>query len=297
MFLVTDVTGHVGRAVLAELANQPVAVRALLQEPVDLPIKAPNIEAVRPDPEDPSSLQRAVEGVEAVFLASQFSPHIAEAHRKIAKAAKAGGAKRFVQLSGVGANPQMCCARMLRWLGQAETGVATETGVDNCPDIAVTRLRPSYLLQMLFEFAPTIAQQGLIAGPFRSTEWSWVDARDVASVAVAALKDPSHAGRVYTVTGSESLSFPQIADRLSHILGKPVRYHDITANEARGWLQAKGLSPVMIEAKLELWDACASNMLNVAPNSVVQDVTGRPPRTLEDFIHDYKARFLSASAA
>ena len=297
MFLVTDVTGHVGRAVLAELANQPVAVRALVQESADLPIKAPNIEAVRPDPEDPASLQRAVEGVEAVFLASQFSPHIAEAHRRIAKAAKAGGAKRFVQLSGVGANPQMCCARLLRWMGQAETGVAAETGVDNCPEIAVTRLRPSYLLQMLFEFAPTIAQQGLIAGPFRSTPWSWVDARDVAAVAVAALKDPSHAGRIYTVTGPESLSFPQIADRLSHILGKPVRYNDITANEARGWLQAKGLSPVMIEAKLELWDACASNMLNVAPNTVVQDVTGRPPRTLEEFIHDYKARFLSASAA
>lgn len=291
MFLVTDVTGHVGRAVLAELANQPVAVRALLQEPVDLPIKAPNIEAVRPDPDDPSSLQRAFEGVEAAFLASGYSPHIAEAHLKLANAAKAAGVRRFVQLSGVGANPQMCCARMLRWLGQAESGVAA------CPDVALTRLRPAYMLQLLFEFAPTIAQQGLIAGPFRSNAWSWVDARDVAAVAVAALKDPSHAGRIYTVTGSESLSFPQIADRLSHILGKPVRYHDITANEARGWLQGKGLSPVMIEAKLEYWDACASNMLNVPPNSVVQDVTGRPPRSLEAFVQDYKARFLSASAA
>jgi uncharacterized protein YbjT (DUF2867 family) len=291
MFLVTDVTGHVGRAVLAELANQPVAVRALLQEPVDLPIKAPNIEAVRPDPDDPNSLQRAFEGVEAAFLASGFSPHIAEAHLKMANAAKAAGVKRFVQLSGVGANPQMCCARMLRWLGQAESGVAA------CPEVAVTRLRPAYMLQLLFEFAPTIAQQGLIAGPFRSNAWSWVDARDVAAVAVAALKDPSHAGRIYTVTGSESLSFPQIADRLSHILGKPVRYNDITANEARGWLQGKGLSPVMIEAKLEYWDACASNMLNVPPNTVVQDVTGRPPRSLEAFVQDYKARFLSASAA
>jgi uncharacterized protein YbjT (DUF2867 family) len=291
MFLVTDVTGHVGRAVLAELANQPVAVRALLQEAGDLPIKAPNIEAVRTDPDDPGSLQRAVEGVEAVFLASGFSPQIAEAHLKIANAAKAAGVKRFVQLSGVGANPQMCCARALRWLGQAETGVAA------CPDVLLTRLRPTYMLQMLFEFAPTIAQQGLIAGPFRSTPWSWVDARDVAAVAVAALKDPSHAGRIYTVTGSESLSFPQIADRLSHILGKPVRFNDITANEARGWLQGKGMSPVMIEAKLELWDACASNMLNVAPNAVVQDVTGRPPRSLEEFVQDYKSRFLSASAA
>jgi uncharacterized protein YbjT (DUF2867 family) len=291
MFVVTDVTGHVGRAVLAELANQPVAVRALLPESGDLPIKAPNIEAVRADSADPSSLPRAFEGAEAAFLASGYSPHIAEAHLKLANAAREAGVKRFVQLSGVGANPQMCCARMLRWFGQAENGVAA------LPDVQLTRLRPTYMLQLLFEFAPTIAQQGLIAGPFRSTQWSWVDARDVAAVAVAALKDPSHAGRIYTVTGSESLSFPQIADKLSHILGRPVRYQDITANEARGWLQGKGLSPVMIEAKLEYWDACASKMLNVAPNSVVQEVTGRAPRTLEEFVQDYKARFLSASAA
>src|SRR4030095_16652769 len=125
-------------------------------------------------------------------------------------------------LPTVGATPQMCCARMLRWLGQAETGVAA------CPDVAVTRLRPSYMLQMLFEFAPTIAQQGLINGPFRSTQWSGVDARDGASGALPALKDPPNARRIYTVTGSDSLSFPQIADRLSHILGKPVRYQDIT---------------------------------------------------------------------
>ena len=47
----------------------------------------------------------------------------------------------------------------------------------------------------------------------------------------------------------------------------------------------------MIEAKLELWDACASNLINVAPNSVVKEVTGREPRSLEDFVRDYKDRF------
>src|SRR5688572_24611994 len=110
MFLVTDVTGHVGRAVLAELANQPVAVRALLADSADLPVKAPNIEAFRSDPDDPTSLQRAFEGVEAAFLSSGPAPNVAEAHLKIANVAKATGVKRFVQLSGVGANPQMCCA-------------------------------------------------------------------------------------------------------------------------------------------------------------------------------------------
>lgn len=290
MFLVTDVTGHVGKAVLAELAHQPVQVRALLHEAHELPVRAPNVQAVQVDPADESSLRRALEGVEAIFLACPLSPQIAETQMRIVSAAKASGVGRVVQLSGVGANAQLCCARALRWYGQAEISVAA-TGLQ------VTRLRPTMLLQLLFEFAPSIAQQGLIAGPFRSTQWTWVDARDVGAVAAVALRDPTHAGKTYVITGSESLSYPQIAERLSRVLGKPVRYIDITANEARGWLQGKGLSPVMIEAKLELWDACASNLINVAPTQVVKEVTGREPRSVDDFLKDYKARFLSASAA
>jgi uncharacterized protein YbjT (DUF2867 family) len=290
MLLVTDVTGQVGRAVLAELANGPVAVRALLQPGAELPLQAPNIQAAQVDPADDASLQRAVQGVEAIFLAWPFSPQLAEAHMRIVSAAKAAGVRRLVQLSGVGADPNMCCARMLRWYGQAEVSVASA-------GLEVTRLRPSMLLQNLFEFAPSIAQQGVIAGPFRSTKWTWVDARDVGAVAAVALRDASHVGRTYTVTGSESLSYQHIAERLSRILDKPVRFHDITANEARGWLQGKGLSPVMIEAKLELWDACASSLINAPPTQVVKEVTGRDPRSVDDFLRDYKKQFLTASAA
>lgn len=284
MLAVTDVTGHVGRAVLAELANQSVPVRALLHEPVDLPIRAPNIEAVRADLSDESSLRHALEGVEAVFLASGVSPQIAEAHMRIVSVAKGVGVGRLVQLSTVGANAELCCARALRWLGQAERSVGTS-------GLGVTRLRPTMLLQMLLEFAPGIVKHGVIAGPFRATQWNWVDARDVAAVAVAALRNPEHAGQTYTVTGSELLSYHQIAERMSAVLGKSIRYTDITANEARGWLQAKGLSPVMIEAKLELWDACASNLINVAPTGVVKEVTGRAPRSVDDFVRDYQDRF------
>ena len=50
MLLVTDVTGPVGKAVLAEFANDSVAVRALLQPGAELPVQAPNIQGVHVDP-------------------------------------------------------------------------------------------------------------------------------------------------------------------------------------------------------------------------------------------------------
>jgi uncharacterized protein YbjT (DUF2867 family) len=294
MLLVTDVTGHVSKAVVAELALQSVPVRVLTPEGsaaaptiVDIaiyPKLATNVEWIRATAWDTQALANAMKDVEGVFLAAPLSPKMADEHLRVVTAAKAAGVKRVVQLSGVAANPDLCCTRVLRWLGQAETTIRTDA-------LAITRLRPTFLMQNLLEFADSIAQHGLIAGPFRSIKWTWVDARDVAAVAVCALLDPKHADQTYTVTGAETLTYQEVADRLGHVLGKSIRYTDITANEARGWLQAKGVQPVMIEAKLEMWDACASNLINVAPTDVVQEVTGKPPRSIEDFARDYKPRF------
>lgn len=284
MFLVTDASGYVGKAVIAELARQSVPARALVASGSTLH-EIPGVEIVVGDVNDSATLQQALNGVEAAFVATAVSPQMAETHLRIVERAQQCGVRRLVQLTAVGANPSLCCARVLRWFGQVETKTATS-------GLAVTKLRPTTLLQSLLEFAPGIAQQGLIAGPFRSTRWTWVDARDVGAVAAAVLQDPSHAGQTYTVTGAETLTFQEIAARLSAVLGKAIRYADITANEARGWLQAKGLAPVMIEAKLELWDACASNLINVQPTTVVQDVTGHAPRSIEDFAHDYKEQLL-----
>jgi uncharacterized protein YbjT (DUF2867 family) len=284
MFLVTDATGHVGKAVIAELASHSLPCRVLIQPTAEPPALPANAQAAPCNFNDEASIQRVVEGVEAIFLACPSMPQITESQLRLLRVAKAAGVKRVVQLSGVGANAEMCCARMLRWYGEAENAIAA-TG------LKVTRLRPTIQMQMLLEFAPGIAQHGQIAGPFRSTRWTWVDSRDIAAVAVAALRDPAHAEKTYVITGAEALSYHEVAERLSAVLDKQIRYTDITANEARGWLQAKGVPPVMIEAKLELWDACASNLINVAPTSVVYDVTGREPRSLEDFAKDYKASF------
>jgi uncharacterized protein YbjT (DUF2867 family) len=296
MLLVTDVTGHVSKAVVAELAQQSVPVRVLTPEgaaaastiaDVDSPVYqklATNVEWIRATACDADALANALRGVEGIFLASSLSPKMADEHLRVVTAAKNAGVRRLVQLSGVAANADMCCIRVLRWLGQAETTISTDA-------LAITRLRPTFLMQNLLEFSESIAQHGLIAGPFRSNKWTWVDARDVAAVAVAALADDRHAGQTYTVTGAETLTYQEVAERLGRVLGKPIRYTDITANEARGWLQAKGVPPVMIEAKLEMWDACASNLINVAPTDVVKEVTGKAPRSIEDFARDYRARF------
>jgi len=284
MILVTGATGNVGSAVLAELADKPVNVRAFVRDPARLTVHAPNIEVFQGDFANEDDVRRALDGVDVAFLASNFSPSMVELQSRFIALAKITHVRRLVHLSGVGANMQICCARLLRWLGQLEA-TAADSGM------TVTNLRATFFMQNLLQFASTIKQQGIIAGPFRSGRWTFVDARDVGAVGAAALLNEQHDGKTYVVTGSEALSYQEVAERLSKKLGKSVRYLDITANEARGRLQAAGSSPVMVEATLELWDACASNLINVAPTAVVRELTGRAPRSLEDFIADHRSRF------
>ena len=124
MFLLTDVTGHTDKAVLAELADQSVPVRVLIPDGSEIPVRGTTIEALRGDPANEADLRRAMQGVEAVLLASTYSANLAETHMRTVAAAKASGVSRLVQVTGLGANATVCCTRALRWLGQAEERVA-----------------------------------------------------------------------------------------------------------------------------------------------------------------------------
>jgi uncharacterized protein YbjT (DUF2867 family) len=290
MLLVTGATGKVGSAVLAELANrssnQSQRVRALVRDPGKLTVKAPNIEVVVGDFGDPASLDKALLGVDAAFLASAFDPKMTELQMNFVEAAKRAKLPRVVLLSGIGANARQCCVRTLRWHGQVETSL-------QAAGIQTTSLRAAFFFQNLLKQG--ITKDGVIAGPFRNSKWPWIDARDVGAAAAATLTDTKHAGQTYTLTAPELLSYNEVADRLTAVLQTPIKYLDISANETRGRLRAEGGSPVLIEAKLELWDAFASGYIKVEPNQLIKEITGRDARTLEEFARDYRSRFLKAA--
>lgn len=80
-----------------------------------------------------------------------------------------------------------------------------------------TILRPTWFAQNFAEafWYPTITEQGQIptsAGPGRA---SFVDTRDIAAVAVTALRQDGHDGQAYTITGPEALSFAEVAAHIS----------------------------------------------------------------------------------
>jgi uncharacterized protein YbjT (DUF2867 family) len=288
MLLVVGAGGYVGSTIVKQLAGESRRVRALVRSP-EHPLPAmPNLEIALGDIADPTILDSTLAGIDTAFLASPFDSSLPEVQIRFIEAAKAAGVRRIVQLSGMGANTSACCVRALSWYGQVEEALLA-SGLEH------VRLRPAFVLQSLLRVAQEIVRDGLIYGPYRNAPWAWVDARDVGAVAAAVLSSEVYNGQVFTVTGSEAIPFPDLAARMSAALDVPVRYVDVTANEMRGRLQAMGASQIVIAAMLEMCDAYVSGFLRIEPTSVVQDLTGRPPRSLEQFLADYREHFRLAA--
>jgi uncharacterized protein YbjT (DUF2867 family) len=277
--LVTGATGTVGGHLVDELRGRGAALRVATRDPARTAVRWPDTETVEFDFERPATFDPALAGVEAVFLIAR--PGDDESDRvafPLIERMRVAGVRRVVDLSAMGAERRDDFA-----LRRIERKLEDD-------GFAFTHLRPNFFLQV-FSTGPLLAQiraTGALQLPAADARLSYVDARDVAAVAAAALSSAGHEHRAYTLTGGEALEHAEVARAISLACDRPVRYEPLEEDAARNQLAAAGLSPARIERLIGFYrlvraGACAP----VHPD--VAEVLGRPPLTLERFARDHRA--------
>jgi uncharacterized protein YbjT (DUF2867 family) len=224
MILITGAIGTNGREIVEQLSAKGVRARAMVRkrEDVKLP-RTLNVEFVNGDFDDASSLDAALAGVEQVFLLSPSSAEQVAREANFIRAAKRAGVRHVVKFSILGAAPNSP-SRLIRRHGETEK-MLEDSG------IAFTMLRPHYFMQNLLWYIDDIKSQGVFYASLPETyKHSHVDARDNAAVAVAALTESGHESKVYHITGSEALTYREVAEILSQAIGKKVRYDSSREN-------------------------------------------------------------------
>jgi uncharacterized protein YbjT (DUF2867 family) len=112
---------------------------------------------------------------------------------------------------------------------------------------------------------------------------SYVSSEDIAAVAAIALTEEGHAGKGYTLVGPEPLTMTQVAEHISWVAGRPIRYVEADSARARAALIAAGTPPETAEHNSQLHAfAFSSGMFGVL-NDDILDVTGRPPVSFAEF--------------
>ncbi len=283
MILVTGATGRTGSEVVKALIAKGEQVRALVRDPQRSgAIQGPGVELVVGDVEKPETWNAALQGVDKVFLLSPEGPQMAELHGKFAEAANNAGVRHLVRMSILVANPDSPLA-IGKWHGEADQNVAHS-------GIPYTIIRPAYFMQNIIGSARMIAMEGAFPGAMGDGKVGVIDTRDIGNVAATILTSDGHEGKTYPLTGPDSLSQGELAGKLSAVLGKEVKYVNVSQADAKSGMMAMGIPDWMADG----WAAMAMMISTGAADMVtpmVKEVTGQEPRSFDQFARDYAGAF------
>jgi uncharacterized protein YbjT (DUF2867 family) len=283
MILVTGATGKVGQQLITALRAKGAGFKALARsEAAAQTLAAQGVECVRGDLTDPASLAAALQGVEKLFLLSS-APHFDEIEIGALKAAQSARLKRIVKLSALGVSLDSS-SPLLRAHARAERYLE-ESG------LAFTILRPTFFTQNWVAFYSHAIKAGQpVYSNSGSAGLGWVDTRDIAAVAAAALSEEGHEGFIYDLTGPESLSYGEVAARLGKLLGRQVDYVPVPDGAAFQAMKDMGFDPWYAYGMTTLNQAVQRGAADVVTGTVAL-VTGQAPRSVDAYLQENLAAF------
>ncbi|TML31353.1 MAG: SDR family oxidoreductase [Actinobacteria bacterium] len=264
---VTGSTGNIGGRVARLLSAAGVPQRLVVRDPTRAPTLS-GTTVVRATYADGEAARRALDGIGTLFMVSgSEAPDRLDQHRTFVDAAVAAGVARIVYLSfyNAAADSTFTLARD-HW--------ATEE------HIRANGVRHTFLRDNLYaDFLPyLVGEDNVIRGPAGDGRAAVVAQDDIAEVAATVLGQPGrHDDVTYDLTGPESLTFHEIAERLG------VRYHPETVAEAYASRAGYGAPGWQVDAWVSTYTAVAAGEL-AGTSADVQRLTGHPARTLTEVL-------------
>lgn len=283
--LVVGATGNVGSVLIPGLRSAGVSVRALVRDEAKVqPLRAQGVDVVLGDLDQPDTLDEAFSGVEKVYLVTWNGPTGGGHGHNIIEAAKRTSRPHIVNQGGHG-SPK---SRIIK------DHILLEQELKDS-GLAYTNVQPTFFMQNLMMAGQTVASDGAIYLPMKQGRIGMIDVRDIAAAAQAVLRGSGHEGKSYVLTGPRSISVNDVAAALTEALGKPVHYFDVPPEAAKQFMVGMGVPEWIADGFSELFEEFAINWGDhVSPS--VEQLTGRPAISIEQFARDFAGAFGGALA-
>lgn len=278
VILVTAATAPVGRSIVEQLVAMGHPVRALTRGPskAGLPDCA---DVVAGDLSDAESLVAAFRDVSAVFLLAAVPDFVPT----FLKTAKEAGVRRIVfQSSGAVVDdteeqPNPIAAfhddieRQIRDSGLAWTFLRLE-------------MASADALQWAFDVPAQLKGGDVVREPYAEAAGSPIHAADFAAVAIVALTQEEHAGKLYHLTGPQSLTHREQIQLIGEALGRSLRYEELDEEQARAAISPYAPADVLFE----MWKSYIGTPASVT--DTVQRLTGHSPHSVRAWAADMADR-------
>jgi uncharacterized protein YbjT (DUF2867 family) len=277
--LVTGASGNVGREVVKALLAKGERVRGTAVNEADAKgIPGEGTEIVFFDFGNPQSYEPAFAGVKKMFL--MRPPMISDVEtyiKPVIQYATSVGVEQIAFLSLVGVENKSYVPHYKVEKYLEESG------------IAYTFLRAGFFMQNLdTTHRLDIIEHNDLFIPAGKAKTAFIDARDIGAVAAHVLTTPGHENKAYELTGSEALTYYQVADIFSEVLGRKISYSKPSMSRFAWRMHERGYPWGYVGVMSGLYLTTRFG----AAEKVADDVAvllNRPPITLRQYVRDYAA--------
>jgi uncharacterized protein YbjT (DUF2867 family) len=279
-------TGRIGSAVARGLLGAGQPVRVLVRDPGKagrLFGDSPGVEIRAVQLDDPVAVAEGLAGAGQAFLAMGSVGIEANLQRTVIQAAASVPRfRQLVRLSVLNAGPDS--------LGINQRGHWSIDFAARAAGIGYTTIRPSIFSASMLAGAAEIKATRTWTGLADRGRVALSHTADVVEVAIRVLADPATWGQHHELTGPQPMSWPEALEILSEELGQTVTFRTTDSFGLVQRLVAAGVAPGMAELLVTReWAIVAGE--NDRTTTTVRDLTGHPPRTVEEFLHEQRDAF------
>lgn len=277
MIVVTTPTGQIGRQLLDRLLDGGAPVRVIARDPGRLtPRVRAQAQVIEGTHADPAVVAGAIEGAGSVFWvvppdpgAANVEDHFMRFTRPLCEALKGGAVQRVVTVSSLGRG-------RAKRAGQASASLATDEAIMGTGVRFRALCMPAFMDNMLWN-AETIKGDGVFYGPSSpDLKLPACATRDIAAVAAGVLLDDSWTGQEdVPVLGPEDLSQNDLAQIMTEVLERPVRFQQVSGDASKASMNrfgmseawAQGLVDMLAETERGLYDGASRTPDSATPTS------------------------------
>lgn len=253
---VTGASGQLGRLVVEALLKKGVTPVAIVRDPAkvaDLAERGVDVRQASYD--DAAALDRALTGVDRVLLVSgnEFGERVAQ-HTNVIRAAERAG----VELLAYTSIPQADSNPLI--LAQEHKGTEAVLAESSVPNVL---LRNGWYWENYVGGLAHAVESGVLNGAAGAGRVAAAARADYAEAAAQVLTTDGHAGKVYELGGDERLTYAELAQVISEVSGKPVRYENLTQADYAAALESAGLPSGYAQALADADYGIANGILDV----------------------------------
>ncbi len=288
--LVTGSTGNVGSAVVKELFKRKAKVRALVRQKDGRTPPVEGVEVATGDLLDPVSVEKALQGIDKLYLLNAVTPDELTQGLIAYDLAKKLKLKHVVYHS-------VFKVEAFKDVPHFASKLAIESALREF-DVPFTIIRPNYFFQNDAGLKEPLTKGGVYPMPLGPQGISAVDIRDIAEAAAVALTSEQHYGRTYNLNGPDVLSGSKAASIWSKLLSREIRYggDDMEAFEAQMRQMAPAWSAfdirMMFQGYLERGFTAGAEDIET-----LTELLGHAPRRYEDFAQETALDWQSSERA